>query len=152
LKSLARPGDRAELLARLRRLQADTPRRWGAMSASGMVCHLADALRPLVGEKPLVDRSTLLDRTLVKWMALYLPLRWPSGIPTTPEFDQLAGGTAPAAFGADVVQLERLLARVTAEPRRLHRQRHPRFGPLSTRAWLRWGYLHVDHHLRQFGL
>jgi hypothetical protein len=28
---------------------------------------------------------------------------------------------------------------------------HPIFGRLSPAAWLRWGYLHCDHHLRQFG-
>ena len=27
---------------------------------------------------------------------------------------------------------------------------HPIFGPMTLRAWMRWGYLHVDHHLRQF--
>jgi hypothetical protein len=25
------------------------------------------------------------------------------------------------------------------------------FGPMSERDWMRWGYLHADHHLRQFG-
>jgi hypothetical protein len=29
---------------------------------------------------------------------------------------------------------------------------HPIFGAMSERAWLRWGYLHMDHHLRQFGV
>jgi hypothetical protein len=29
---------------------------------------------------------------------------------------------------------------------------HPVFGPLNVAAWLRWGHLHVDHHLRQFGV
>jgi len=28
---------------------------------------------------------------------------------------------------------------------------HPIFGGMSERAWLRWAYLHTDHHLRQFG-
>jgi hypothetical protein len=28
---------------------------------------------------------------------------------------------------------------------------HPIFGPLSYPQWMRWGYLHCDHHLRQFG-
>jgi hypothetical protein len=27
---------------------------------------------------------------------------------------------------------------------------HPIFGAMTRRAWMRWGYLHVDHHLRQF--
>ena len=29
--------------------------------------------------------------------------------------------------------------------------RHPFFGAMSPNQWLRWGYLHTDHHLRQFG-
>ena len=29
---------------------------------------------------------------------------------------------------------------------------HPIFGPLTTSQWMRWGYLHVYHHLRQFGV
>ena len=29
---------------------------------------------------------------------------------------------------------------------------HPIFGPLTTWEWQRWGWLHADHHLRQFGV
>jgi hypothetical protein len=29
---------------------------------------------------------------------------------------------------------------------------HPIFGKLSQGDWLTWGYRHVDHHLRQFGV
>ena len=28
---------------------------------------------------------------------------------------------------------------------------HPIFGRMSDGDWLRWGYLHMEHHLRQFG-
>jgi hypothetical protein len=28
---------------------------------------------------------------------------------------------------------------------------HPIFGRITRAEWLRWGYLHADHHLRQFG-
>ena len=28
---------------------------------------------------------------------------------------------------------------------------HPMFGPMTPEDWMRWGYLHADHHLRQFG-
>ena len=27
---------------------------------------------------------------------------------------------------------------------------HPIFGEFREDEWLRWGYLHADHHLRQF--
>jgi hypothetical protein len=151
MKTLGRPRDKAEIVDRLRRLRPDSPRRWGSMSVAEMVCHLTDAFRMLVGEKAVRDRSTPLERTIVKWIALYAPLRWPAGIRTTPEFDQRSGGTPPAVFSADVTMLEALLERVAAERHTLGGRRHPRFGRLSERAWLRWGYLHVDHHLRQFG-
>ena len=38
-------------------------------------------------------------------LALYGPLRWPAGIPTRPEVDQMAGGTKPGEFLADVARL-----------------------------------------------
>jgi hypothetical protein len=28
---------------------------------------------------------------------------------------------------------------------------HPIFGKMKEKPWMRWGYLHSDHHLRQFG-
>jgi hypothetical protein len=81
---------------------------------------------------------------------LYVPVPWPAGIPTSPEVDQEQGGTRPADFGADVAQVEELMELVTAPTRSLERQPHPVFGRMSDAAWLRWAYLHTDHHLRQF--
>jgi hypothetical protein len=28
---------------------------------------------------------------------------------------------------------------------------HSIFGSMTNQDWMRWGYLHADHHLRQFG-
>lgn len=152
MKSLARPADAEEVLQRLRRLHPESPRRWGRMSAHQMVCHLGDAFRVAMGEMPSSDRASFPYRTIVKWVALYAPVRWPSGIPTTPELDQSAGsGTPPGDFATDVARVEALVGAITAESVDLGRQRHPLFGAMSHAAWLRWGYLHMDHHLRQFG-
>jgi len=93
-----------------------------------------------------------LQRTIVKWIALYVPLRWPGGrILTRPEIDQEGGGTKPGDFAADVAELAVLTELFTTTTTRFDWEPHPIFGPLSDAAWLRWGYLHVDHHLRQFG-
>ena len=151
MKTLARPRDRAEILARLKRVRPQSVRRWGRMSAHQMVCHLSDALRMGMGDKPVSDATGLLQRTIVKWIAVWAPLPWPAGILTRPEIDQELAGTRPVDFAADLARLEGLLQVVTAETRSFEWQRHPIFGPMSTRAWLRWGYRHIDHHLRQFG-
>jgi len=151
LKTLAHPRDKAEIVARLRTMRAERVRRWGRMSAHQTVCHLADAFRMALGHKAVSPSSGLLQRTLLKWFALYAPLPWPEGrISTRPEVDQERGGTPPADFAADLGQVEALLEAFTAPSRSLDRHVHPFFGPMSDAGWLRWGYLHTDHHLRQF--
>ncbi len=122
------------------------------MSAHQMVCHLTDAFLMGTDQKPVSDKSSVRERTIVKWIALYAPLRWPPGIQTRPEVDQEVGGTKPTAFAADVASLEALVEIVTTRPGFFAGRRHPIFGPISEAAWMRWGYLHMDHHLRQFGV
>jgi hypothetical protein len=153
VKSLARSEDAAEILRRLRELRPDSARRWGRMSVHQMVCHLGDAFRMATREKPVLETSTVLQRTVVKWVALYAPLPWPSGIHTSPELDQCGGGssTAPVDFAADVECARALVDRIVREARTPSWPRHPIFGRMSAADWLRWGYLHADHHLRQFG-
>ncbi len=116
-----------------------------------MICHLSDAFLAVRGRKTVSPASGVLQRTLVKWIALYAPFRWPVGILTRPEIDQEIGGTKPADFAMDVAQLEALVELVTTRTGAAEWQPHPIFGPMSEAAWLRWAYLHMDHHLRQFG-
>jgi len=151
MRTLARQSDRAEILQRIRSVRPESVARWGRMSAPQMVCHLCDSFRMAIGEKPVSDYTSLFHRTVIKWIALYTPLRWPPGIPTRPEIDQQVGGTQPAAFAADVAQLEAVVELFTTEPARSDGKTHPTFGRMSRGDWLRWGYLHSDHHLRQFG-
>ena len=152
MKTLARARDKAEILERLRRVRPDSVRRWGRMSAHQMVCHLSDAFRMALGQKPVSPASSVLQRTIVKWIALYAPLRWPPGILTRPEIDQERQGTGPMDFDADVAEVERLVEIVATAGSRFAWPVHPIFGRMSHSGWLRWSYLHMDHHLRQFGV
>ena len=121
------------------------------MSAHQMICHLCDSFRMATGEKLVSDASGRMQRTLVKWIALYLPVLWPVGLQTRPEVDQLCAGTRPADFAADVAELEALLEFISTREKGFDWPVHPIFGRMSQGAWLRWAYLHMDHHLRQFG-
>jgi hypothetical protein len=151
MKTLSTARDREEILFRLREVTPESPRLWGRMSAHQMICHLSDSFRMAIGQKPVSYIGGPLQQRFIRWVALYLPVRWPAGrIRTRPEIDQEALGTPPLNFDADLAELEALFTMVTAEPRSLEWQPHPIFGPMSHAAWLRWGYLHMDHHLRQF--
>jgi hypothetical protein len=152
MKTLARERDAADILKRLAGLHPDAAGLWGRMSPHQMVCHVSDGCRMLTGERTMPSAVTRLPKPVMRWTALYLPMRWPAGIPTTPELDQTAGGTAPVDFAADVAALAAQLRRIATDPHCRFAATHPVFGTMSRSAWYRWGYLHADHHLRQFGV
>ena len=152
MKSLANPADLATLRQRIQLVRADSTRHWGRMTAPQMICHLHDAFVMGKASQPVTHVAHLGNRTIIKWIALYAPVRWPRGVPTRPEIDQVAGGgRSPAAFDSDVAALLAAVDAAATDGLFFHGRSHPIFGPLSHAAWLRWGWLHVDHHLRQFG-
>lgn len=149
MKGFYNARDRAELLSRLHTLRPDSRRQWGRMSAHQMVCHLGDAFRMSLGERSADPVGSPLAHTLVKWIALRLPTPWPKGSPSAPQLDQAKQGTQPGNFEADVQALMTLMERFAqAESRG---REHPYFGRMSRWEWGRWTYLHMHHHLRQFG-
>ncbi len=151
MKTLARQRDGLEIIERLRTVRPDSARRWGKMTPHQMVCHLFDAFDMMTGDKLVSHATGLAQRTMVKWAVLYLPLPWPQGILTRPEIDQELGGRKPRDFAGDIADLETLVRIITARKHNVVCRPHPIFGPMSEAAWLRWAYLHTDHHLRQFG-
>ncbi len=151
MKTLANPSDKHEIIRRLQTIRPTSQRKWGTMSPHQMICHLSDAYRMFIGEKTVPPAPQKIPPVLLKWVALWAPIPWPKGFKAAPELDQQIGGTPPAQFDADMRELLHLLARFAEQPANPKRQPHPHFGPLSEKEWMRWGYLHPDHHLRQFG-
>lgn len=151
MSNLHDPAARDELLQRIESLTPESQRQWGRMSPHGMVCHLNDAFLASFGERDAKGRGNILHRTIIRFIAFSTPMPWPPGAKTLPEFDQEIGGTPPEEFAADV-------ARLRSHIERFHDSKgqglapHPVFGSLTKGEWGRWGYRHVDHHLRQFGV
>ena len=127
MKSLTDPRDRAALLERLQ--------------------HVRSGERPSSSPPPSIPGWR---QRLIKFVALELPFSWPRGVKTRPDVDQERGGTRPQDFAADVAELVRACERFATG--RDVRGPHCLFGPLTDDEWGRWGYRHVDHHLRQFGV
>ena len=152
MRHLGEPSDCKSILERLGTLKPDARPLWGRMTPNGMLCHLSDSFRLPLGERSASMSTGFYQRTIMKWGALYLVSRWPQNVPTRPEMEQGVGGSAPVGFESDRVQLIRLIERFTEPSRRFEGRLHPMFGELTPRQWMRWGYLHADHHLRQFGV
>ncbi len=151
MKSFREPESVSETLQRIRGLSVESPRQWGRMTVNQMVCHLTDGFQMATGERPVQETSSLWERTGLKYIVLYLPLPWPKGFRTLPEVDAFRDGTRPTELARDLERLERSVRVFVESASRGRCGRHGLFGALSPNQWLRWGYLHADHHLRQFG-
>jgi hypothetical protein len=156
-RSLVNDVDRRQITARLEKIEPSSVRRWGLMTPHEMVCHLSDSFLMVMGEKvtaiaPRRDLPAPLPRSFIKWFALEVPLQWPRGVLTRPEVDPRRDGTRPAVFEADMRTLLALNERFVRRPMDYSFAPHPIFGVMNESEWLRWAYLHMDHHLRQFGL
>ena len=151
MKNLQNDADRAEILRRLRTVRPDSNRLWGKMTANRMICHLSDAFRGVTGEIKIAPTGTFFQHAIVKFLMLNLPPMPVKNYPTSPEINQEIGGTKPTEFAADAAELERLIAEFTDEKNDCSNWSHPFFGRMSRRQWSRWAYIHIHHHLRQFG-
>jgi hypothetical protein len=151
MKTLATADDKAEILRRLGTIGPASERQWGKMTVGEMICHLSDAFRVAMSEKHAEPISNWFTRSVLRWFALNGKMKWPHGVSTVPECAAKKGGTPPAELGRDLRELGELLERFTRRPRAFEFADHAIFGKMSDAEWLRWGYLHMDHHLRQFG-
>jgi Protein of unknown function (DUF1569) len=148
-KTLANTADREEIQRRLTTLTPESTRAWGTMSIGGMLCHLDDSYQLALGERAGELVQLPVPRGVLKYLALRLPIEWKRNMGTMPAVKQGSGGTAPGAFVEDRARLLATVARFCTCPT-LAEARHPFFDRMSTDDWLRWGWLHADHHLRQF--
>ena len=145
--SLFEPPGLAAMLARLDALRPDSVRGWGKMHVAQMLAHCQQPLRVALGELKL-KRSLigLLFGRMAKRQLLGKP--WKTGMPTAPEFRI----TDAREFAKEKAALRAIVERFgSGGPGALTKQAHPFFGPLTVDEWQRLQWLHLDHHLRQFG-
>ena len=142
----------AAMRERLNRLTPDSERQWGTMTPNECLTHLTDALRHPIGERPAVlPPRSWFRHVPLKWLVLWVLPRNPRGVKTRPGADPKLEGTKPVEFARDLAELNRVTNKYLAMIPEIHTE-HTRFGPMRERDWLRWWWMHMDHHMRQFGL
>ena len=136
------------MLAPMRRLAPDAPRRWGRMSAPQMVAHLTDQMRHALGDAPVKARRGPLRWSAVRLASIYL-LPWPKGRVRGPSE---AFSTQPVSWPEDVAALEKLVERFVDRGPGASWPDHALFGRMTGSDWGVFVHKHFDHHLRQFGV
>jgi len=148
LKNLFDVSATDEVVSRIDRLQASTPRQWGKMDAAQMMAHCSAALDMASGK--FVASRSLLGRIIGPRLRHILtddkPMKHNNATAK-----ELTVGTCD--FAREHQRLKECVrqfrqggeAGCTEHP-------HPFFGPLTPLEWATGMYKHLDHHLRQFGV
>lgn len=147
-KSLWDESTRRDLIARARRLTPAHHARWGKLTVDRMLAHMVDAFRMGMGEIEVRPRKI---PVIGRWPFNVLFIRFigmPKNAPTVREIIERPPGSIDAELG----ELEAAMERFAAQHERTEWPRHPAFGKLSRSSWGLLGYVHTDHHLRQFGV
>ncbi|MBL0064193.1 MAG: DUF1569 domain-containing protein [Bacteroidetes bacterium] len=148
MKNIMNDIDYREISSRIEKVDSTSKALWGKMNAAQMICHATDILREATGTRLTKDMSNFFSRTFIKWLSLYI-LPWPKGkLPTSPYYDAEKKGTSPSDLKNDKDVLLKMLSNMRSMP---SLSPHPFFGKLSNKEWGRATYLHLDHHLKQFG-
>jgi hypothetical protein len=139
---------RRELMTRAHRLTPAHQPQWGKFTVDRMLAHLVDAFRMGMGEIEVRPRRIPL---LSRWPFNVLFIRlvgMPKNAPTVREIIS----RAPLSIDAELGELAAAMERFAAQGARTDWPAHPAFGRLSRKSWGELGYVHTDHHLRQFGV
>jgi Protein of unknown function (DUF1569) len=148
MKSLASADVLSETSGRLLRVCAEDRALWGKMTATQMVRHLGFACEIPLGERTAEPVMGPMPK-VVKFVALRSGLQWPKNLKTTTELVRALDEDCSAEFdelvAVAIEKMEKLAGAMQCTAS------HPMFGPMTAGDWMRWGYLHADHHLRQFG-
>ena len=146
-KSLFRPADREEILARIALLRPDSPRQWGKMDPAQMMAHCQVALRTASGEHRIRRALVGVLFGSIARRSLSGPKPFRRNLPTDKSFRI----TDPRDFARErdaLVVLVRSFGERGAYG--LTKDPHPFFGALRTEEWEALMWKHLDHHLRQF--
>lgn len=151
--SIFEPEVKPLLFERVDRLSPETKGKWGKLTSTQMIRHLAEANRMAFEEIPMPDRSNLLTRTLFKWMFLSNikpPGREKGNVKTFPEVDVVILGLAVEDIASEKERYKATVERIIKTP--TLSKSHTAFGKMSRDDWGFLAYAHADYHLTQFGV
>jgi hypothetical protein len=140
----------AEIRKRIDALRPDAKPQWGRMTAPQVLAHCATVMDYALGELelprstigrvigPRIKRSLLLEGKPLARNAKTHPR-----VVVTDDRD----------FEAERLRLHAAIARfATGGSDVCTRHPHFFFGPMTPLEWAEFSYIHLDHHLRQFGV
>ena len=138
-----------ELKQRMERLSPNTPRLWGKMNAAQMLAHCSVGMEVSLGDKMM--RQVLIGKLIGKHVKKRMLSGEPMGknLPT----DKAYVVRDDRDLDLERRRLAGYIDRFQAGgPEGCTSGPHSFFGKMTSEEWSALNYIHLDHHLRQFGV
>ena len=138
-----------ELIQRVERLTESSPAVWGTMNATEMMHHLKQSLVIIMGAEPSDKTSTLKQKIFKQFMLHVIP-KYPKGAKAPHSINMKKSNIQTNSFESEKEGLHEKLELFIMQ-QNIHAV-HPYFGILNRKEWGIFTWMHLDHHLRQFGV
>ena len=138
-----------ETIARVKALQDTSKAGWGEMEVTEMLRHCNLTSIEILHGKGEIRKSSL-KQLLMKFLALHVVPKFPKNIKGSAKHDAKGKATVQQ-FGEEKEKLIKALQEFAVRKSSFQIM-HPVFGNLTTRQWGTATWMHIDHHLRKFGV
>lgn len=137
-----------EMLARVNKLTASSQRQWGKMSVSQMLKHMNTAFSvPINKIKVPKDKLYYVSANpLARWLLIRGMTKWPKNLVTADSFIVKDDPEFEATKKEFLVTIQEFLSASDFSGS------HPVFGVMDKELWGEAMYIHLNHHLTQFGV
>lgn len=136
-----------EIIGRTASLQVTNIPKWGAMQVTEMLHH-CNTINKMIMEGKADDRKHTLKQRIMKFVFMHIMPQFPKNV-KAPSIVKKSVITAEK-FEEEKIRFAETIQKFT-EGNRMLEAAHPFFGKLTTREWGVFTWMHMDHHLRQFG-
>ena len=139
-----------DLIYRILKLTPETKHLCGNMEVVEMLQH-CNATNKLIMQGIESDRRDSFKQKAIKIVYLNLPLKFPKNIKAPKKLKLITDKETPQNFQKEQELYIELISQFPAHtlPNKMY---HPAFGNLTPKEWGILNWMHMDHHLRQFGV
>ena len=149
MKSIFNPTDNQEIISRINSLNPESQAKWGKMTVDQMLSHCIAPIDVAFGNSNL--KANFLMRILGKMVKAKMLKQavFKKSSPTAPSFIR----TGKYDFEATKNELIEKIQQFEKEGHAVIKNtKHPFFGTMTYEEWDRLQFMHLNHHLQQFGV
>jgi len=149
MQSIFNTTDSEALIERFYKLTSDSPALWGKMNVSQMLAHVQEPMKIATGELKLKQGLVGFLFGRIAKNQFMKNRSFKQGLPTVKSF--IIKGNP--LFKTEREKIVAMVRKFTAAgPSVLTKEVHPFFGRMTVEEWDSLQYIHLDHHLKQFGV